>query len=506
VLGAAGVALALGLAPRAARATPLDDPHLGGIAFAGPTVTDLSAIYWNPAAVGLIGGSQFMLGSTGRFTGLSVERAPIDPATGRPGGSRSFPEAKGRSDLQPVRWPLGPGGFVAIAASLANRFTLGIAAYAPFAHRMEFSEAASAEADGAPPTRYHAVSTELRSMALVPALSVRLGGGVRFGAAPGFLFSVGRLVVDEDTALAGGPVGDCGGTPCGAENPAATARYEVSSGLGLFDASVAFTLGLGLHIDRPRWALGLAYLTRPLGTREGVEINGRHTRVTPPPRAGNVELCPPETEGACVSGHAVYRLPESIMAGFDYKIGPRWEAGVALRWTNLSVQDAIRMRVVGPASGTLRAQGLEQDLVLHRGLRDVWELRFKGLHRLGTRLKLAGAFRVATPALGPASVSPGFIDGWNLEPALALRARVTSRLQLSAGYALTVMLPVEVTDSAFDPTAQAACAAANGDLRDPACAKRAAGQARPTAAGRYQALTHNLAVSMTITFAGAGNW
>jgi hypothetical protein len=68
------------------------------------------------------------------------------------------------------------------------------------------------------------------------------------------------------------------------------------------------------------------------------------------------------------------------------------------------------------------------------------------------------------------------------------------------------MLPVEVTDPVFDPQAQAACQAAGGDLREPACAKRAAGQARPTTAGRYTALTHNFAATLSVTFAGPGVW
>jgi long-subunit fatty acid transport protein len=498
------VGLATGAAPRTAAATPLDDPHLGGIAFAGPTATDLSAIYWNPAAVGLIGGHQLMVGGSGRFTGTTVARAAIDPVTGQPGGSRGFPEAHGRGRMHPFSWPLGPGGFLAAGFSLANRFTLALGLYTPFTERTDYT--AGGDDGGQPPTRYHAVSTDLQNLALVPALSVRLGGGVRIGAAPGFLFSVGHLVVDEDTALAGGAAGDCGGTPCGAENPAAAARYDVSSGLGLSDSSVSFTLGFGLHIDRPRWALGIAYLTRPLGTREGVEINGRYTLVTPAPRAGGAAICTAQTGSDCVSGHAVYDLPDALHAGFDYKLGERWLVGAALRWLNLSLHDAIRVRVVGPADGSLRAQGLEQDLVLHRGLQDVYELRLRGVVRFGGWLKLAGALRAATPSVDGEALSPAFVDGWTFEPALALRARLTGRLQLSAGYAVTLMVPVDVDRSVYDPGAQAACVAAGGDLRTEACRKRATGQARPTAAGRYRTLTHNLGLTFTATLAGAGVW
>jgi long-subunit fatty acid transport protein len=462
---------------------------VGGIGFPGPTTGDLSSIYWNPAAVGLVGRHQLMAGATARLTGVSVDRASINPVTGLPGPGRSFSRAEGRSDLHPLEWPLGPGAFLAVAASLGSRFTLGIATYTPFAQRLRFD----ASADGQQPTRYHAVSTDLRNVALVPALSIRLGGGLRFGAAPGFLFSVGRIVVDEDTGLGGTP---CGAEPCGAENPAAAARYDVSSGLNLFDSSLSFTLGLGLHLERGRWSLGLSYLTRPLGTAEGTEFNGRHTQVTAPERAGAGSLCPPPATGSCISGHAVYRLPDTVVAGADYRIGDRYTAGLVLRWLDLSQHDAIRVRVVGPASGTLRAQGLEKELVLHRGLRDVLDTRLRLLVRLRERLELAGSLRIETPASPRRSVSPAFIGGWTLEPSLAVRVRLASWLQLGAGYALGFMPGVSVSGSIFDPSAGAACAAAGGDLDNPACGKRTAGQDRPTAAGDYRSLTHSFGLTV----------
>jgi long-subunit fatty acid transport protein len=472
-----------------ATATPLDDPHVGGIGFTGPTTGDLTSIYWNPAAVGLLGRHQFMVGGTARLTSLSADRSSIDPATGLPGPGRELPGVHGRSDLHPLDWPLGPGAFLAAAASLGNRFTLGVATYTPYAQRVRFDTAAGGEQ----PTRYHVVSTDLRDLALVPALSIRLGGGVRIGAAPGFLFSVGRMVIDEDTALAGGT---CGSEPCGPENPAAAARYDVSSGLDLFDSTLAFTLGVGIHVERGPWSIGASYLSRPLGTKEGTEVNGRHTTVTPPPRAGEVQLCPPDVTGSCVSGHAVYRLPDVVIAGADYRLGERHTVGAIVRWLDLSQHDAIRMRIVGPASGALRAQGLEKELVLHRGLRDVLDTRLRLITRMRHNLELATSFRVETPASPQQSVSAAFIGGWTLEPSVAARIQARSWLHVSAGYALGFMPPVNVGDSVFDPTAGPACSAAGGDLDNPACAKRTAGQDRATANGRYQAITHSFGLTV----------
>ena len=149
-----------------------------------------------------------MVGATARLTSLSADRSAIDPATGLPGAGRELPPVHGRSDLHPLDWPLGPGAFLAAAASLGNRFTLGLATYTPFAQRVRFDPA-----DGEQPNRYHAVSTDLRNLALVPALSIRLGGGVRIGAAPGFLFSVGRHRGRRGHAL--GAAAPAGWSPAG---------------------------------------------------------------------------------------------------------------------------------------------------------------------------------------------------------------------------------------------------------------------------------------------------
>src|SRR3954463_9348071 len=94
-LGAAPVALAvLVLTAAPARALPIDDPHPGGIGFSGPTTGDLAAVYWNPAALGLMHGPQLLVASTLSLTTTTVQRASINPATGAPGPGQEFPAAR----------------------------------------------------------------------------------------------------------------------------------------------------------------------------------------------------------------------------------------------------------------------------------------------------------------------------------------------------------------------------------------------------------------------------
>src|SRR5688500_15038026 len=84
---AAAVLMGLATATRPAGAAPLDDPFVGGLSFSGPTSGNLTAVYWNPAALGLVRGFQIMAGGTAHLSTIDVQRASIDPATGMPGGA-----------------------------------------------------------------------------------------------------------------------------------------------------------------------------------------------------------------------------------------------------------------------------------------------------------------------------------------------------------------------------------------------------------------------------------
>src|SRR3569832_2728634 len=213
---------------RTAGAVPIDDPDIGGIGFSGPTSGDLAAVYWNPAALGLIHGGQLTFGATGRLTTTTVTPAGIDPATGL-----AFQGAKASDFTHPFSWPPGPGAFAGVGADVGgDRFTLAFATYMPFADRSTYQNGDSPNLA----TRYHRISADLRNLALVPALAVRFAGDLHLDIAPGFLFSAGRLSFDETTC----------GVGC-AQDPSGDARYNIASSPGFQTARFALTLGGGLY-------------------------------------------------------------------------------------------------------------------------------------------------------------------------------------------------------------------------------------------------------------------
>jgi long-subunit fatty acid transport protein len=457
--------LALGAAAAPpARAAPLDEPFVGGMSFSGPTSGNLAAIYWNPAALGLVRGVQVMAAASGRLTRTTAS-LPAGQAT-----SSTF--------TQPVQYPLGPGGFLGASWDLgADRFTIGVAAYTPFTEQIHYPVAA----DRNEPTRYYVLDADLRNFALTPALSIRFLGDFRLGFAPGFLFSTGRWSFAEDP-------------PGGTQSPATDVRYDVDSGQGLGDTTFSVTLGGGLYYRRRAVEVGVAYSSRPIGgDRTGVDIGGSQSRVTLP--SGMDATCGigGVQQTRCVFGDLNYRLPDTWTAGVTVHPSPGLEVTGMVRWIRLSVHDRLDFRITGPTD-------VPQHIVIYRGFQDVWDTRLRVAYWWRERVRIGAVLRLETSAVPADAVDPAAVDGLKLEPVGLIEARLTQHLWLGGGYGLTFMPDVTVSSSAFNPGAGAACTAAGGSLDNESCRERLAGRARPSPAGTYSRFSQDFGVTVTARF------
>jgi Outer membrane protein transport protein (OMPP1/FadL/TodX) len=481
------VAASLILIVTRAAASPIDDPFVTGMSFSGPTSGDLGAIYWNPAALGLMRGFQLMVAGTARWSSVGVSRASINPITGMAPGSQPAGSANATNFRQPFQWPPGPGAYVALGYG-SDRFTLAFATYMPYLEQISFPISAT----GGEPTRYQVLSMDLRNLALVPALAIRFGNDLRIGLSSGFMFSTGSLSFADDLG------GECGGAPCGAENPAAAARYNINSGQSIGDATFSVTLGGGVYYRHKNLEFGLSYQSRPLGTQTGsVEVAGDATTVTLPPRqGGGLVTCGGGQSSRCVFGDISYRLPDVFIGGVTWHFAPGLELNVMARWLWTHLQDNIDIRLVGP---TLEADGLPEHIVLYRGFHDVVDTRARIAYWWRERLRVGAELRVENGAVDSNAVNAAAVDGFQIEPVLLAELRLGRRFWLGAGYGLTIMPSVTVNNSIFDPTAAAACTSDNGDLANPdqACQKRANGTARPTADGTYTSVVQDFGLTCT---------
>jgi long-subunit fatty acid transport protein len=468
-----------------AGAAPFDEPFVGGVGFTGPTAANLGAVYWNPAALGLVRGFQIMVGGTGHLSRISVERTGVN-AMGHPDPSLpAMPTATARDLTQPFQWAPGPGAFLALSTDLGgDRFTLAFATYEPFLEKVHFNTSAA----GDEPTRYHRLDADLRNLALVPALAIRFGTDLRVGVAPGFMFSTGRMSFAEQTVP-------------GSENPSSDARYDLASGQGLGDSRFAVTLGGGVYWRRKTVEFGISYSSRPLGTDVGgVEVAADKSRVLSPasaPGGGGALTCPSGQPDRCVFADITYRLPDVWIAGAAWHPRPGVEVAAMARWIWFHLLDRVDVRLTSPA---LQAAGLPDHIVFHRGFKDVWDARVRVAYWIRERLRLGAALRLETSAISPSDVNPGAVDGNKIEPMVMAELRVSRAFSISAGYGFSYMFPVTAHPSAFDPDAAAACTASGDDLNNPACVKRQDGRARPTADGRYLRTTHDFSAAMTARF------
>ncbi|HEX7597285.1 MAG TPA: hypothetical protein VF518_03660, partial [Polyangia bacterium] len=211
-------------------------------------------------------------------------------------------------------------------------------------------------------------------------------------------------------------------------------------------------------------------------------------------------VTPPSGEVISVSSDMRFHLPDIYTAGVTWHATRKLAATGIVRWLRYSSYDKIDIRVVGPSGNGTLGTTLPDQLVLYRGFQDSWDLRGRLVHTPASWFRWSGTLRLETSAVPTANVNPAAVDGLKLEPALAAEFTVGRHVHLELGYALAWMFPVTVDTSVFNPTAAATCVQASGDLSTPACRTRLAGQARPTAAGRYSMLRNTLALMTTLNF------
>ncbi len=463
-------AASLGLIAARAAASPIDDPFVTGMSFSGPTSGDLGAIYWNPAALGLMRGFQLMVAGTARWSSVGVSSTP----PGQPAGSATATDFR-----QPFQWPPGPGAYVALGYG-SDRFTLAFATYMPYLEQIHFPTSTA----GDEPTRYQVLSMDLRNLALVPALAIRFGNDLRIGLSSGFMFSTGSLSFAEDQG--------------GMQSPAADARYDINSGQGIGDAKFSVTLGGGIYWRHKNLEIGVSYQSRPLGGQvTGVEVAGDATTVTLPPAqpgGGGPVTCAGGQSSRCVFGDISYRLPDVFIGGVTWHLRPGLELDVMARWLWTHLHDRIDIRLVGP---TLEAEGLPEHIVLYRGFHDVVDTRARIAYWWRERLRIGGELRVENGALDSNAVNASAVDGFQIEPVILAELRLSRRFWLGAGYGLTIMPSVTVTNSIFDPTATATCAMHNDDLNNAGCQALVNGTARPSANGTYTSLVQDFGLTFT---------
>ncbi len=462
----------LGLAgPKPASAGPMEDTSLGGAVFTGPTSGHASSFFVNPAALGLSGrGTHYHFGGSGQLSSLSIDRQNIGLD-----GSQNPGE-------QVTNHTLTPGAIIAWYSSFQeDNARLGVSLFSPTVQRFPAGDTAFG---------YHSLGGQLVQGMLTLAGSYRIAGRLIFGLGLSLGYSSLRLKFYRDNALDGGADtergihSDCGGSPCGYENPETREFYDIDVGSQAALASIALknfsaSFGAVLRLPKNSW-IGLGYVALP-GAFGKLSLSGTAT-ITRSPRDGGMQ----ERAIAEVG----FRMAQMVFLGYRRPVLPDFDFIADLRWQDWSRHSQFDIRLFG---GQL-SEEIPEWMPRYRGLHDVWRLS-GGLesndqqrHRYGARIRLESS------AAAPGAATPLLIAGPSATLATGAELHISDQWVLGVGYELGWFPKSTVDNSAFDPREAVSCALADYDVD--ACAAAREGRANSTAAGSYQSLRHGLVLSL----------
>jgi hypothetical protein len=463
-----------------AHAEPRTDPTAGRAVFTGASTPSLTSIDVNPAALGPGTVDEIYVAGTLVADRYSIQRKLIDVDTGTLSPGPSLHDTE-----------FAPGFMVAGVKHFKDSV-----AFAASLRSVPIEQFISNQ----PALAYYTLGGGERIWSATLGGAFKLTDDLYVGISLASEQRLLHLKYARDTALeSGNTASDCGGTPCGVENPAARETYDINvNSKFLSQDAVTVNLGLVLKlgvIGFPKdWYIALAYHTTPGVDAVQNTLTGDMT-VTHAPRDG----------GGIVKGNATVYVeePVSVDAELRGRLAGKLDLHVGFRWEDLSRFAAYDVRGYGstfPANNipewTERPRGFHDPFAVWAGVEQVeaGEAGLLGGWRFGGRIG------IETAALDDTRTSPITIDPTSYTLDLGGMLRLTPTVVLQLTYGLQYYPAVHVTNSAFDPRDRLACIASGYDYATQVCESTRQGYAIPTAAGDYQRVEHAARFALRIQF------
>lgn len=446
-----------------AHASPRTDPTMGRAVFTGATTPHETSTELNPAALGLGIRNEIYVSATGALNQYSIDRAGtehVDSLLFSPGGQIA------------AIWHTGADGKITLAAQLRT---------APAERFIESEEA----------LRYHILGGYHRTYGGGLGASFRVTSKVYFGISLSAQTSYLKLRYGRDTALeagrdpARGITSDCGGSPCGIENPQAAERYEVDVNTPLFSASnvVAANIGFVVVLARNVW-LGIGYHAPP-GLAIQNQLNGTM----------EIERAPRDGGGTVTGAATVYlQQPASADAEVRARLIDELDLHVGVRWEDLSRMATYDVRGFGSA---FAKNGIPEWMPRSRGFQDTLAL-WTGVDQVdaGQLVRFGGRIGFETAAVPDERTTPWSIAPTSLTLDGGVQFRIGPQLVVQGTYGLQYFPTVNEQRSDFNPQAQLDCYDSGYDYSTSACAFVRHGYGIPTAMGDYSRIEHAFRLSV----------
>jgi hypothetical protein len=482
---ALGVALGAGC-PATALAYPYLALRPADFILAGPTDGHLSSLFYNPASIRVVSGSEVLFqGGVHGYLG-QYQRSSSLPAGFSPNGQ------SGPASPAQIRW-VNPQAQAALAWDLrSDSVTLGLAFSTP---TMDLTDYRST---GQPidqlSTRYHAVYDQSYSLwgSIAVGLKLKswllLGGSFNFG----YTRSSSQFLRDGDTDHRHSLGCDgAKGSPCEQWQNRSTVELDVGA-LGY-----GFSAGAIIEALPSRLWLGLSYIS-PLFTNQGdiVPLEGQPSEL--PWNDGSA--CSGSQSGAsisdrdsaprCGAARLTVSFPHIMYLGgrLRFPLSPSVEKSADSRRPRaLELSSWLRLTIPGHSDQEFQVErSLLEPSLYARPLsaKPAFAVTL-GLRQYFQQVTLGEELLYETPRVAADVVSPANLDGHKLDLSLSLRLALYKRLSLLLSVGATWMIFSPEAGQAFDPTLVEACRSDGYDVTTSACTAVQKGLAIPTAAGIY---------------------
>lgn len=280
-----------------------------GTAYAGVTAGgngDASAMFYNPAAMGLVSGNQVVQTATGVF--ISTKAQDVSATRARGLGGTAISGSRDVGDIG--QDAMIPAGY--FVYSVNDDLKLGLSANGPWGLVTNYGDNWAG--------RYHGIRSDLRSYNFAPTVSYKINPMITLGGGVQIQYVKAKLSQASDFAVR------VGRTP------------------GSLDV-VSDVVG-----DDWGWGLNFGVMVEPMkGTRIGAAYRSavKHTLTGNVSFSGLPAALAPLLPGQSAS--ADLTTPDIASLGIYHEVTDRWAVMADLQWTNWSRFHELRVNVANPA-------------------------------------------------------------------------------------------------------------------------------------------------------------
>jgi long-subunit fatty acid transport protein len=436
------------------------EPRALGQGLRGPAHVDVTALVWNPAALGPLEGAHAYFEGAMSLASASYHRAALDRFPDRSGDPpRTFAPRSTRT------WT--PDSFLGGTYDF-DPVTLGVGAYTPFVER-------SNPGDG-PGSDYRRELEWFHLHAPAVAVAYRVTGDFYFGVGLNLMWSWMHTSFDRDLALEQGSA-DLSAVGYESQDKRQRVTLKTSGGPD-FTGAIGFLYRMRRDLD-----IGVSWQIRP-----------------PPVRTnGSAEVS--DFDGTFAGRASVeYKLPDVVHVGAEWRATERLATSLALRYVSSSQHRDLTVRAsshdLSQRPSDPERHVIPESIVFYRGFDDLWALDGAAAYTPIPTLQAGAGAALETSAVEERAVNPAQVDGPKVAGRLFTVWRPVPWLALGARWEATVMRDRHVDRSVFDPGSAIRCVDSGYDVND--CEEFSQGRALPHPEGSYALVAHRLVVGASL--------